>query len=482
MGTVDDVEAVTMELPLRSSGIGGKKETSSHMSSPIRAFAISNSNNNPQELDAGALFVLKSRGSWLHSGYHLTTSIVGPVLLTLPYSLKLLGWVGGVLCLTLAGLVTFYSYNLLSTVLDHHAQLGHRQLRLRDLASHILGPRWAKYYIGPLQFAVCIGTVIGGPLVIGMSSKAIYTLYNPTGTMKLYQFIMISGIVTLGLAQIPSFHSLRHLNLVSLVLCLAYSACVTVGSIYIGHSKNAPPRSYSVEGKSIDKLFGVFNGILIISTTYACGILPEIQATIAPPVKGKMFKGLCLCYSVIVTNYFSVAISGYWAFGNQTNPTIIGSFVNVGEQKLLVPKWFLLMTHLLVLVQVLGVTVIYMQPTNELFESMFGDPTKGEFSLRNIVPRVISRSLAVIVATVLAAMLPFFQDIIAIFGAFGVIPIDFILPMVFFNLTFKPSKKSLIFWLNTFIALASSVLVVIGGIASIRAIVVDAKNYSLFSG
>lgn len=81
-----------------------------------------------------------------------------------------------------------------------------------------------------------------------------------------------------------------------------------------------------------------------------------LQATIAPPVKGKMFKGLCLCYAVVVTNYFSVAISGYWAFGNQTFPTIIGSFVE--EQKLLVPKWFLVMTHIFILVQVLGVTVV----------------------------------------------------------------------------------------------------------------------------
>lgn len=36
------------------------------------------------------------------------------------------------------------------------------------------------------------------------------------------------------LAQIPSFHSLRHVNLVSLVLCLLYSACAAAGSIYIG--------------------------------------------------------------------------------------------------------------------------------------------------------------------------------------------------------------------------------------------------------
>ncbi|OIW07774.1 hypothetical protein TanjilG_03561 [Lupinus angustifolius] len=169
-----------------------------------------------------------------------------------------------------------------------------------------------------------------------------------------------------------------------------------------GHSKNAPTtRSYSLKGPEIDQLFGLFNGISIISTAYACGIIPEIQ--------------------------------------------------------------------------------VYLQPTNELLENAFADPKKGEFSVRNVVPRLLSRSLSVIIATVLAAMLPFFGDILAIFGAFGCIPLDFILPMVFYNLTFKPSKTSLIFWLNTFIASASSVLVGVGAIASVRQIVLDAKTYRLFA-
>ncbi|XP_028795402.1 GABA transporter 1-like [Neltuma alba] len=460
-----------------------------HSSVTVEEVPASNKENghvvkpsDPKQLDAGALFVLKSRGSWLHSGYHLTTSIVGPVLLTLPFSFTLLGWPGGVLSLTLAGLVTFYSYNLLSLVLERHAQLGHRLLRFRDMATHTLGPRWAKYYVGPLQLAICFGAVISGPLVGGQSLKFIYILYNPAGTMRLYQFIVICGVITLGLAQLPSFHSLRHMNLVSLILCVAYSACATIGSIYIGHqSKNiAASRSYAVNGSSIDKLFGVFNGISIIATAYACGIIPEIQATIAAPVKGKMLKGLSVCYCVIVTTYFMVAISGYWAFGNQASVTIIASFM-AQQQKPLLPTWFLLITNLFTLLQVLAVTVIYLQPTNELFETMFADPKLGEFSIRNVVPRLISRSLSVVVATVLAAMLPFFGDVMAVLGAFGCIPIDFILPMVFFNLTFKPSKRSLLFWGNTFIALASSVLVVIGAIASVRQIVLDAKTYSLFS-
>lgn len=52
--------------------------------------------------------------------------------------------------------------------------------------------------------------------------------------MKLFEFVIIFGGLMLILAQLPSFHSLRHINMVSLVLCLAYSACATGGSIYIG--------------------------------------------------------------------------------------------------------------------------------------------------------------------------------------------------------------------------------------------------------
>lgn len=76
----------------------------------------------------------------------------------------------------------------------------------------------------------------------------------------------------------------------------------------------------------------------------------------APPVKGKMFKGLCVCYSVIVATYFSVAISGYWAFGNASGATILANYI--GETKLLLPKWFFLTTNILILLQVFGLTAV----------------------------------------------------------------------------------------------------------------------------
>ena len=82
-----------------------------------------------------------------------------------------------------------------------------------------------------------------------------------------------------------------------------------------------------------------------------------LQATVAPPVTGKMFKGLCLCYAVVVATFFSVAISGYWAFGNRAQGYVLANF-DLEDGTTLVPKWFLAMTTSLTLLQLAAVGVV----------------------------------------------------------------------------------------------------------------------------
>jgi amino acid permease len=64
---------------------------------------------------------------------------VAPPLLSLPFAFAALGWSAGIICLVVGAAVSFYSYNLISRVLEHHAQQGRRQLRFRDMANDILG-------------------------------------------------------------------------------------------------------------------------------------------------------------------------------------------------------------------------------------------------------------------------------------------------------------------------------------------------------
>jgi hypothetical protein len=83
---------------------------------------------------------------------------------------------------------------------------------------------------GPLALCVPVMSHAG---FVGFV-QIIYQIYKPNGSMQLYEFIIIFGILMLLLSQLPSFHSLRHINLASLVSCLGFSLCVFGGSIYVG--------------------------------------------------------------------------------------------------------------------------------------------------------------------------------------------------------------------------------------------------------
>lgn len=92
-----------------------------------------------------------------------------------------------------------------------------------------------------------------------------------------------------------------------------------------------------------------------------CERFSYLQATLAPPVKGKMFKGLCICYAVVTVTFFSVAISGYWAFGNHSEGLILSNFLDDGKP--LVPKWFILMTNMFTIFQLSAVGVVRIKTT-----------------------------------------------------------------------------------------------------------------------
>jgi hypothetical protein len=57
---------------------------------------------------------------------------------------------------------------------------------------------------------------------------------------------------------------------------------------HLGHSKQAPAKSYSVEGSSVSKMFTIFNSLAIIITTFGNGIIPEIQVWIRSRNSGKV--------------------------------------------------------------------------------------------------------------------------------------------------------------------------------------------------
>jgi hypothetical protein len=94
------------------------------------------------------------------------------------------------------------------------------------------------------------------------------------------------------------------------------------------------------------------------------------QATLAPPVSGKMFKGLLICYAVVIPTFFSVAGAGYWAFGNAAVGNIFLNLAPIGGVSL-IPSWLLFVANIFVIGELFAVALVSIQPTHlsvELFK------------------------------------------------------------------------------------------------------------------
>ncbi|GKV40075.1 hypothetical protein SLEP1_g47749 [Rubroshorea leprosula] len=413
--------------------------------------------------DAGAAFVLESKGNWWHAGFHLTTAIVGPTILTLPYAFRGLGWGMGFFCLT--------SYHLGDVLM----------IRILGVTfGEGKGSGWMFYFVIFIQTAINTGVGIGAILLAGECLQIMYSNLAPNGSLKLYEFIAMVTVVMILLSQFPTFHSLRHINLVSLLLSLGYTFLVVGACIHAGLSKNAPPRIYSLEASRSARLFSAFTSISILAAIFGNGILPEIQATLAPPATGKMVKGLAMCYTVIVITFYSAAVSGYWVFGNKANSNILKSLMPDNGPSL-APTVVLGLAVVFVLLQLLAIGLVYSQVAYEIMEKKSADVKQGVFSKRNLIPRIILRTLYVTFCGFMAAMLPFFGDVNAVVGAIGFIPLDFVLPMLLYNMTFKPPKSSCTYWINVFIIIAFTGTGIVGSFSSIRKLVLDANKFKLFS-
>ncbi|MCL7029546.1 hypothetical protein MKW94_003339 [Papaver nudicaule] len=423
--------------------------------------------------EGGAVFVLESKGNWWHAGFHLTTAIVGPSILALPYVFRGLGWILGFVCLTVMGVVTFYSYYLMSKVLELCENQGRRHIRFRELASDVLGSGGMFYFVIFIQTAINTGITIGTILLSADSIKILYSNIVPDGTLELYHFIMMVTFVMILLSQLPSFHSLRHINFGSLLLSLANTTVVVGACIHAGSSKNAPPKDYSLDPKQSTRTFDAFTSVSIIASIFGNGIFPEIQATMAPPATGKMVKGLLMCYTVIVLTFYSTSVSGYWAFGSQSDSNVLRNLLP-DDGPALAPTWVMGLIVIFVILQLLAIGLVYSQVAYEIMETQSANVKEGMYSKRNLIPRLLLRSLYMIVCAFVAAMLPFFGDINGVVGAIGFIPLDFILPMLMYNMTHKLTKSSLTYWINMGIMVVFTGAGIMGTFSSVRKLVIDA--------
>ncbi|KAH7372719.1 hypothetical protein KP509_17G017900 [Ceratopteris richardii] len=417
------------------------------------------------------------KGTWLHAGYHLTSGASGPQVLSLPFAIASLGWGPGLATLCLGGLVSFYAYKLQIKVIERAAEeSGRVPQTFRDLSMQAIGERWSTYLVAPLQFIVCFATVVSCIVLGGQALKAIFEGQE----LSLYQFTIVFGCMHMLLSQLPSLHSLRHLNLCALLASISYCALVVYGCISAGSTRDLRNHEYSIKGTHPQKMFGVFNAVSILSNVYGNVITVEIQSTIRQPAARNMMRGLLLCYVVVISTILPVAVTGYWAFGNISNGNILQNIFSEGGKQYM-PSWSFILLNILILVQLIVTSVMYSQPTFTVLEEPLYYSKKPMTMWQGILLRLASRCIFTVFATLLAAMLPYFGSINALIGALGYTPLVFVVPKIFYLCVFKPRSGGLERRLIYFTLAIFSAISFMGCVASVQQLVMDAKKYHLFA-
>ena len=249
-------------------------------------------------------------------------------------------------------LVTFYS--LWQLVQMHELVPGKRFDRYFDLGEHVFQGKVGFWVIMIQQLIVQVASTIVYSVTGGKSLKKFCEILTPMMPMfdeiRQTYYICFFVCIQLLLSQIPNFNTLKGISLLAAFMSVCYSLVAFGSSIAKGiehHPTHYGVRSHTTPGKTFD----VFNALGTIAFAFAGhSVVLEIQATLPSteekPSKLPMWRGVVVAYTIVILCYLTVAISGFWAFGDLVEDDVLVSLER--------PPWVIAIANLMVFFHVIG--------------------------------------------------------------------------------------------------------------------------------
>ncbi|CAO2840522.1 unnamed protein product [Amaranthus hypochondriacus] len=419
------------------------------------------------EEDPASAHVIGS-DSWMQVALLLVTSYnCGWILSFSNLMLVPLGWIWGIVCLVLVGLLSAYANWLLA---GFHFIEGKRFIRYRDLMGHLFGKK--MYYITwVFQFPLFILGNMGFILLGGKALKELHLVFSDT-TMRLQYFIIITGVAYFIFSfVVPNLSSMRIWLGVSAILTFSYIGAVLV--LTVNDGKSNKQINYEIKGSTMDKVFYAFGAISAIMLSNNPGMLPEIQSTLRKPAVKNMRRALCAQFSIGLIIYYGVTIVGYWAFGSNV-PDYLPKALNG-------PKWVKVLINIAVCLLNIFSQHMFLQPVHEFLDTKFLKLEEGIYSRENLKRRFILRALLFTGNTFVAAAIPFMGYFIGLLGSFTLVALTFIFPsMIFIKIKGKTAsvEHKAMHWAIIFVF---SLLGVATTISAFRLVIQSVSYYHFFA-
>eukprot|EP00891_Asterochloris_glomerata_P008476 jgi/Astpho2/8476/fgenesh1_pm.00125_%23_3_t len=462
------------------------------------AFYVAEGDTNKVALDDDG--VVARTGNWKTASGHIITAVIGSGVLSLPWSFAQIGWAAAPLILFLFAAVTWYTTMMLADCYRYpDPNTGQRNYTYVDAVRTILGPRY-MFWCGLAQYSNFIGTSIGYTITAGLSmaaTKNTICYHNNPGQLAEAQgpdgaticttnnnkYFIIFGAIQILFSQLPDMDRLWVLSILSACMSFLYSFIILGLSITqaSGHFGPHPTGTAGGIQAGVDtthagKVWLVFNALGAIAFAFSFSfILVEIQDTIKPLPGNSEAKQMKKAsrFSITATTMFyaSIATVAFAGFGNEAPGNILsgGGFEH--------PFWVVALANIAVAIHLIGAYQVWTQP---LYGAL---PVKipGVGIMRLNAFRLCWRTVYVCVVTCIAALIPFFNDVVGFLGALGFWPLTIFFPVLMHIKRNNYKRFSPVwFWLQGINVICFCVSLA-GAIGSIEQLTIDVQGYTPFS-
>eukprot|EP00250_Pteridium_aquilinum_P018685 c24164_g1_i1 orf=27-1526(-) len=459
----------------------------------------------------------KRTGTLWTASAHIVTAVIGSGVLSLAWSMAQLGWVAGPLALLTFALVTYYTSLLLADCYrstSDGSTPGKRNHTYMEAVQSNLGQVHTMLCMIS-QYTNLLGITIGYTITSSISMVAIKKAncfhkngHSATCFASTYTYMKLFGIVEVVLSQIPNFSNLRWLSIIASIMSFSYSF-IGIG-LGIGKATESG-HSYGTIGGSIysdhhflahktSNVWPVLQALGNIAFAYSyTAILVEIQDTLQSPPKESQYppkesqvmkKANLIGVSITTIFYMLCGCIGYAAFGNDSPGNLLTGF---GFYE---PYWLVDLANIFVTIHLMGAYQVFCQPIYAFIE----EKATSSFPKSNIVNkfynipipflknrvyrlnifRLVSRTTYVFVVTLIAMILPFFNDILGLIGASAFWPLTVYFPIQMYIKRTKLQRWKLKWFLLQTLSFSCLIVSMAALIGSIQSVKKDLKTYKPF--
>ncbi|KAL9225728.1 hypothetical protein vseg_001618 [Gypsophila vaccaria] len=412
-------------------------------------------------------------GNSYYAAFHVLCSGIGFQALVLPLAFTSLGWVWGIIALTVAFTWQLYTLWLLTQL--HESDNGTRHSRYLRLSMAAFGEKLGKvlslFPIMYLSGGTCVALIIVG----GGSMNIFYqTICGPTckasNPLTKVEWYMVFSSCAVILAQLPNLNSIAGISLVGSITVVGYCTIIWVVSVFKGQLANV---SYTPATSVTDatRVCGILNALGMIAFAFrGHNLILEIQGTMPSsakqPSRIPMWQGVKFAYVIIGLCLFPVAIGGYWAYGNltPTNEGILSALYKYHGQD--TPKYLLSFTSLLVVINSLSSFQLYAMPVFDNLEFRYTS------SKNKPCPRWLRSGIRAFfgcLTVFIAFALPFLPSLAGLLGGIT-LPLTLAYPCLMWLKIKKPQKHTTMWFLNWglgCLGILLSILLVTGAVWSL---------------